>query len=127
MTDAKDRQHKKETKSNPDDLLRYESSEKKNDFVEDLQNEFEEENSDSEDMLMKIINNANQYFLLKILSPEIRRNESKKRVHKDKLISIVKVFLICQFFILSYCLELLSLSLFFMDSKTISNCLILNQ
>lgn len=48
----------------------------------------------------KIIDNANTYFLIKILSPEITKNEDKKREHKDSLINIVKTFLIVQFCIL---------------------------
>lgn len=81
------------------DVLRNESIKGQNDFGEEVESEktFEE---DSEDIADKIIVNANQYFLIKILSPEINKNEDKKRKHKDKLISIVKIFLICQFIVL---------------------------
>ncbi len=82
------------------DVLRKESIKGQNDFGEEVESEktFIEENS--EDIADKIIVNANQYFLIKILSPEINKNEDKKRNHKDKLISIVKIFLICQFIVL---------------------------
>ncbi len=80
------------------DIFRIESIKGQNDFEEEIENESIVTNSDS--IANKIIYNANQYFLIKILSPEIKRNEAKKRNHKDKLISIVKIFLICQFLIL---------------------------
>ena len=35
--------------------------------------------------------------MLDYLSPEITKNEDRKRVHKDKLIEVVKWFLILQF------------------------------
>lgn len=54
----------------------------------------------SEQISEKIIDSANKYFLVKILSPEITNNEEKKRKHKDKLIKIVECFLVFQFFIL---------------------------
>lgn len=102
MSITKDAKKLKSDKA--EDLLRDESSGKKNDIEEEIQSESEDETGKSEDMLEKIISNANQYFLLKILSPEIKYNEKKKRKHKDKLISIIKVFLICQFIILLFLL-----------------------
>lgn len=81
-----------------DVVFRSESFKGKNDFEEEMENESGSIDTDS--IADKIIDNANQYFLIKILSPEIRKNEDKKRKHKDKLISIVKIFLICQFLIL---------------------------
>lgn len=86
------------SKSKIDDVLRSELFNGKNDFEEEIENESDSISADS--IADKIIDNANQYFLVKILSPEIRKNEDKKRKHKDKLIAIVKIFLICQFFIL---------------------------
>ena len=47
------------------------------------------------------MDSANKYFLVKVLSPEITKNEEKKREHKDKLISIIKYFLLFQFLIIS--------------------------
>lgn len=75
------------------------SDKKQNDFEGESVQETEG-NLKSEDIAEKIIYNANQYFLVKILSPQIEQNEQEKRKHKEKLISIVKIFLICQFFIL---------------------------
>lgn len=102
MAITKDNKQTKGDKA--DSLLRDESSGKKNDIEEEIQNESEDENIKDEDILEKIINNANQYFLLKILSPQIEHNEDKKRIHKDKLISIIKIFLVCQFIILLFLL-----------------------
>lgn len=48
-----------------------------------------------------IVDNANKYFLLNILSPEITANEAIKRDNKGKLITIIKVFLIAQFAIVA--------------------------
>lgn len=77
------------------DQLRAESASNKNDFESENDN-----SSEKRDIADKIIDSANQYFLLKILSPEITKNEDKKRTHKDKLINIVQLFLIFQFIIL---------------------------
>lgn len=46
-----------------------------------------------------IIKNANNQFLLNVLSPEITANENKKRNHKDKLLTAVEVFLGIQFLV----------------------------
>lgn len=46
-----------------------------------------------------IIKNANNQFLLNVLSPEITANEDKKRNHKDKLLKAVEVFLGVQFLV----------------------------
>lgn len=76
-----------------------ESSVKQNDFI--IDDSFEKENSDKkEDISDKVIDDANKYFLIKILSPEITNNELKKREHKDALIGIVQKFLIFQFIIM---------------------------
>lgn len=56
------------------------------------------------DISDKVIDNANKYFLVKILSPEVSKNEEKKRMHKDQLINIVKIFLIAQFVIVTFLL-----------------------
>lgn len=54
-----------------------------------------------------IIKNANNEFLLKVLSPQIIANEEKKRQHKDWLMIIMGAFLIFQFMLvaimISYC------------------------
>ena len=47
-----------------------------------------------------IIKNANNKFLLNVLSPEISSNEKKKRQHKDILMIAVAIFLTIQFAIL---------------------------
>ena len=52
--------------------------------------------SDKEEAPKGIIDNSNNYFLIKILSPEITENENKKRKHKDTLINMIKIFLISQ-------------------------------
>lgn len=71
------------------------------------QNDFENESvavkdtEDEKDIANTVIDNANKYFLVKILSPEITANENKKRKHKNALIKIVKVFLISQFALLT--------------------------
>lgn len=44
-----------------------------------------------------IIKNANNKFLLDVLSPEIRENEKKKRKHKDWLMVAMGCFLFLQF------------------------------
>lgn len=72
----------------------------KNDFTKDASKETKE-NKENNDLSEKVIDNANKFFLLKILSPEITRNEEKRREHKDQLMNIVKKFLIFQFAILS--------------------------
>lgn len=54
------------------------------------------------DIAERVIDNANNYFLVKILSPEITGNENKKREHKDKLIKIIPIFLIAQFIVLVF-------------------------
>lgn len=56
------------------------------------------------DITEQIIDNANSYFLIKILSPEITKNEDRKRQHKNDLINIVKIFLIAQFITLFFLL-----------------------
>lgn len=63
--------------------------------------DFDNEDIPVSDGVSDIVDNANKYFLVKILAPEITRNEDKKRTHKDQLISIMKKFLIFQFAILS--------------------------
>ena len=46
------------------------------------------------------IKKANASVLLDTLAPEIRKNEEKKREHKDKLIKYVSIFLGAQFLII---------------------------
>ena len=82
------------------DIFRSESSDRKNDFENESDNDIRIENESSEDITSKIIDNANKYFLVKVLSPQIEKNEAKKREHKNVLIQIVKSFLIFQFVII---------------------------
>lgn len=49
-----------------------------------------------------IIKNANHWFLVNTISPEIQENEKKKRMHKTILLSFVILFLIVQFGFLGY-------------------------
>lgn len=49
----------------------------------------------------KIINNANNKFLLEVLSPEIKENEQRKRKHKDWLMIAMGIFLLLQFLIIA--------------------------
>lgn len=44
-----------------------------------------------------MIKNANNIFLLEVLSPQISKNEEKKRKHKDWLMLAMGVFLLMQF------------------------------
>lgn len=81
-----------------EDLRDESSNKRKNDFEMENAKEKDLEKSDIAD---NIIDSANQYFLLKILSPEITKNEDKKREHKDILIKLVKIFLAFQFFIVT--------------------------
>lgn len=61
--------------------LKEEFSKKQNDFKVDNS----EEASGKKAIAEKVIDNANKYFLIEILSPEITNNEEKKREHKDNL------------------------------------------
>lgn len=83
-----------------EELLKLQSEVEKttqqNNIENDLTQETKQQKSDSS-VIDKIIQDANQYFLVKILSPEITKNEDKKREHKDILIEIVKNFLNFQF------------------------------
>lgn len=49
-----------------------------------------------------IIKNANHWFLVNTISPEIQENEKRKRTHKTILLSFVILFLIVQFGFLGY-------------------------
>ena len=49
-----------------------------------------------------IIKNANHWFLVNTISPQIRKNEEKKRTHKTFLLVFVIAFLIIQFGFLGY-------------------------
>lgn len=44
-----------------------------------------------------IISNTNSKVLLEVLSPEVSKNEDKKRTHKDKLMKMMGTFLVFQF------------------------------
>ncbi len=78
------------------------SSKKKNDFKSE-ESKRNNENSLKYN-LKELVNTANKYFLIEILSPELKYNEERKREHKDKLIDIMKYFLLFQFILLSFLL-----------------------
>lgn len=61
-------------------------------------------NSDEikENQAKEVIKTANNKFLLDVLSPEIKKNEDRKRTHKDILLIAVAVFLSIQF-IMVFC------------------------
>ena len=82
-------------------ILREESYIRQNDFVDETEKSNKEDKQITEDIANRIVDSANKYFLVKVLSPEITKNEEKKREHKDKLISIIKYFLLFQFLIIS--------------------------
>ncbi len=48
----------------------------------------------------KIISNSNNYFLVKVLSPQIKANEKKKRKHKQIMLNVIVLFLKVQFVML---------------------------
>ena len=48
-----------------------------------------------------IIKNANNKFLLDVLSPQIKQNEEKKRKHKDWLMKAMGAFLLLQFILVA--------------------------
>lgn len=48
----------------------------------------------------KIISNSNNYFLVKVLSPQIEANEETKRKHKQTMLNIIVLFLKVQFIML---------------------------
>lgn len=47
-----------------------------------------------------IISDSNNYFLLKVLSPQIQENEKKKRIHKEVMLNAIVLFLKVQFILL---------------------------
>lgn len=47
-----------------------------------------------------IISDSNNYFLLKVLSPQIQENEEKKRIHKEVMLNTIVLFLKVQFILL---------------------------
>lgn len=81
--------------NNANELLRRESSYRQNDFENETELHNKEDKDLSENIANSIIDSANKYFLVKVLSPEITKNEEKKRQHKDKLIQIIKYFHLC--------------------------------
>ncbi len=64
------------------ELLRKESYSKQNDFEDETENSNKEDKQRTEDIANRIVDSANKYFLVKVLSPEITKNEKKKRKHK---------------------------------------------
>lgn len=57
-------------------------------------------NNDKE-RIDRLIKNVNNEFLLNVLSPEIKKNEDKKRKHKDWLMVIMGLFLLFQFILVA--------------------------
>lgn len=51
----------------------------------------------TEETTQDIIKNANNQFLIGVLSPQIEKNEIKKRKHKDILLISIAIFLVFQF------------------------------
>lgn len=76
-------------------LLREQVKPNQDNRQSDLDSSFKEKET------AKIIKNANQKFLIDVLSPEIRNNESKKREHKDTLMKAVSMFLVFQFIVVA--------------------------
>lgn len=81
-----------------------EKTKKQNDFQVENENIKYSDKTENEKSINKLIDNANTYFLIEILSPQLSANESKKREHKNQLIKIVKIFLIFQFLLLLFLL-----------------------
>ena len=96
MTETKediiDTNKEKEVSAEIANLLRNQVKPIQNDKVTDFGNRISKEKETAE-----IIKNANQKFLLDVLSPEIKENEKKKREHKDTLMTAVSWFLGGQF------------------------------
>lgn len=63
-------------------------------------NDSEKEIKQQKNKTQQIIKNANNKFLIDVLSPEIQNNEKKKRDHKDALMIAMAIFLSIQFVIL---------------------------
>ena len=98
-------------------ILREESYIRQNDFVDETEKSNKEDKQITEDIANRIVDSDNKYFLVKVLSPEITKNEEKKREHKDKLISIIKYFLLFQFLIIS--LLLIGIVTMILDRKSV--------
>ena len=81
--------------NNINQLLKEDISKNRNDLSQETLIE-----GNSKEDSQKIITDANNYFLVKILSPEVKENEQKKREHKDKLIELIENFLKVQLKIL---------------------------
>lgn len=60
-----------------------------------------ESDSDEEQRISRLIKNVNNEFLINVLSPEIQKNEEKKRKHKDWLMIIMGGFLLFQFLLIA--------------------------
>ena len=59
-------------------------------------------NINEKERINRLIKNVNNEFLLNVLSPEIKKNEAKKRKHKDWLMIIMGAFLIFQFILVAF-------------------------
>lgn len=60
-----------------EELLRKESYSRQNDFEDETENSKRKEQQITEDIANSIVDSANKYFLVKVLSPEITKNEGK--------------------------------------------------
>lgn len=56
---------------------------------------------DQTERINRLIKNVNNEFLIHVLSPEIQKNEEKKRKHKDWLMIIMGLFLLFQFILVA--------------------------
>lgn len=65
----------------------------------DTDHDYEEKIKEANESIIK---NVNHWFLVNIISPEIQKNEEKKRIHKKILLCFVVLFLILQFGFLGY-------------------------
>lgn len=70
-----------------------------------------QKNSKQKDRINSYVHTANAKILLNTLAPEVSKNESKKREHKDKLIKYVSIFLGAQFLIIFILILLLIISI----------------
>lgn len=68
-----------------------------NEIPSSIKNDFENEIPKSKIYADDIIKNVNNQFLMKILSPEISKNELAKRLHKYLLLGLLTISMLLQF------------------------------
>lgn len=95
ISEKKVEQNNEESSKNKDDIIKRLQREVNKDVKIDIKPPKQVNTTDS------IIKNANNKFLLEVLSPEIIKNEEKKRKHKDALMRSLEIFLIFQFLIVA--------------------------